>query len=205
MSDPVITYHRPVVRWEPDASGRLRQAALELFAERGVDETTVAAIAERAGVTERTFFRYFGDKREVLFSDQSQFETLFVDPVRAAPDGASALDAVAAGIRATSAFFPPERREYSRVRGGVIDANPGLQERELLKMAHVATAMAEALRERGVTEPAATIAARSGVAVFGAAFTTWLADGETREMDELIELGLRELRAMSGPVAASTD
>ena len=134
-----------MVRWEPDAAGRLRRAALELFAERGVEATTVAAIAERAGVTERTFFRYFTDKREVLFSDQGQFEAVFVDPVRAAPATASALDAVAAGILASAAFFVPERRAVSRIRGSVIAANPGLQERELLKMSHVASAIADAV------------------------------------------------------------
>jgi AcrR family transcriptional regulator len=185
-----------MVRWEPDASGRLRRAAVALFAEQGVEATTVAAIAERAGVTERTFFRYFADKREVLFSDQGQFSDLFVDPVRDAPAGASPLDAVAAGLRASVAFFPAERRDDSRVRGAVIADNAGLQERELLKMATVADGIAAALRERGVGEPAATIAARSGIAVFSSAFAAWLAPGETREMGELIEDGIRELRGL---------
>jgi AcrR family transcriptional regulator len=198
MSVPVMSYDRRMVRWEPDASGRLRRAAVELFAERGVEATTVAAIAERAGVTERTFFRYFGDKREVLFSDRGQFEALFVDPVRDAAVGLPPLDAVAAGLRASSAFFPPERRADSRIRGAVIADNAGLQERELLKMDAVAARVAEALRERGVTEPAATIAARSGIAVFSSAFAAWLQDDEPREMAELIEDGLRELRAIAG-------
>ena len=196
MSGSVIDYHRGMVRWEPDAAGRLRRAAVELFAERGVEATTVAAIAERAGVTERTFFRYFADKREVLFSDQGQFAGLFVGGMRDAPDDASPLDAVAAGLRAAAAFFQPERRVPSRIRGAVILANPGLQERELLKMAGVADGMAAALRERGVGEPAATITAKAGIAVFSSAFVAWLADGETREMPELIEDGLRELRAI---------
>jgi AcrR family transcriptional regulator len=186
-----------MVRWEPDASGRLRRAALELFAEQGVDATTVAAIAERAGVTERTFFRYFSDKREVLFADQGQFAALFVDPVRDAPAGASPLDAVALGVRAAGAWFPEERRGDSRVRGGVIAANGLLQERELAKMAAVGDRIAEALRERGVGEPAASLAARAGMAVFSTAFAAWLADGETVPMSELIETGLRELRALS--------
>jgi AcrR family transcriptional regulator len=193
-----MPYHRRMVRWEPDAAGRLRRAAVELFADRGVEATTVAAIAERAGVTERTFFRYFADKREVLFSDQGQFAGTFADPVRAAPESASPLDAVAAGLRGGAAFFPPERRAGSRVRGRVIAENPGLQERELLKMDDVAQKMAAALRDRGVAEPAATIAARSGMAVFSSAFAAWLADGESREMAELIEAGLAELRAIAG-------
>src|SRR5689334_601542 len=98
MSATVMPYHRSMVRWEPDAAGRLRRAAVELFVERGVEATTVAAIAERAGVTERTFFRYFADKREVLFGDGDRFTSLFVDPVRDAPPEASPLDAVAAGV-----------------------------------------------------------------------------------------------------------
>jgi len=194
MSVSVIGYHRVMVRWEPDAAGRLRRAAVELFAERGVEATTVAAIAERAGVTERTFFRYFTDKREVLFGDQGQFASLFVTGVQNVPVGASPLDAVAAGLRAGLEFFPPERREDVRVRATVIATNPGLQERELLKMAGVADGMAAALRERGTTEPAATIASRAGIAVFSAAFAAWLDEGETRELPELVEHGLRELR-----------
>jgi AcrR family transcriptional regulator len=196
MSETVISYDRDMVRWEPDAAGRLREAALELFAERGVESTTVAAIAERAGVTERTFFRYFADKREVLFGDQDVFAGLFVDGVRDAPDQASPLQAVAAGLHNSLTLFPPERRDGSRIRGIVIAAHAGLRERELLKMADVAERMAEALRERGVGEPAATLAARSGIAVFSAAFAGWLTD-EPREMRELIDDGLRELRALS--------
>ncbi|MGN6325924.1 TetR/AcrR family transcriptional regulator [Pseudolysinimonas sp.] len=186
-----------MVRWEPDAAGRLRRAAAELFVERGVEATTVAAIAERAGVTERTFFRHFADKREVLFGDGVRFTSLFVDPVRDAPPDASPLDAVAAGVRASAAFFPDERRADSRIRGRIIADNPGLQERELLKMDAIAASIADALRERGVPDPAATIVARAGVAVFSAAFVAWLREDETREMGELIEDGLRELRAIA--------
>ena len=193
-----MPYHRAMVRWEPDAAGRLRRAALELFAERGVETTSVAAIAERAGVTERTFFRYFADKREVLFAGQDRFAALFVDPVRAAPAEAPPFEVVAAGLRAAPAFFPAERRADSRIRGAIIAAHPGLQERELLKMDAVAADVAAALRERGVTEPAATIAARSGTAVFSSAFAAWLREDEPRELAELIEDGLREFRRIAG-------
>lgn len=185
-----------MVRWEPDAAGRLRRAALELFAERGVEATTVAAIAERAGVTERTFFRYFQDKREALFGDQGGFAELFVQGVRAAPDAAP-LDAIAAGLRAASAFFSADTRDGARLRSTVIDAHPGLRERELLKMADVGDRMAAALRERGVSEPGASLAAKSGIAVFHAAFAAWVAPGQTLELAELIEDGMRELRAIA--------
>ncbi|GAA2086120.1 TetR/AcrR family transcriptional regulator [Pseudolysinimonas kribbensis] len=186
-----------MVRWEPDAAGRLRRAALELFAERGVEATTVAAIAERAGVTERTFFRYFRDKREVLFGDQEGFAGLFVEGVRAAAPDAAPLEAVAAGLRSASDFFTDDARDGARLRSTVIDAHPGLRERELLKMADVGDRMAAALRERGVAEPGASLAAKSGIAVFHAAFAAWVAPGQTRGLADLTEDGLRELRAIA--------
>jgi AcrR family transcriptional regulator len=187
-----------MVRWEPDAAGRLRRAAVALFAERGVEATTVAAIAERAGVTERTFFRYFTDKREVLFAGQDEFAELFVASVRAAPAAAVPLDAVAAGVRAAAAWFSPDRRDDSRVRGTVITAHPGLQERELLKMSGVAESIAGALRERGVDPALADLTARAGVAVFSAAFARWISEGETRELPELVDDGFRRLRDAFG-------
>jgi AcrR family transcriptional regulator len=197
MSETVIDYDRIMGRWEPDAQGRLRRAAVELFAERGVEATTVAAIADRAGVTERTFFRYFTDKREVLFTDQGQFAAGFVAGVRNSPVEASPLDAVAAGLREGIGFFTPDQRDRSRVRASVIATNPGLQERELLKMSSLADDMAAALRDRGVSEPSATIAAWAGIAIFGVAFATWLEDGETRDLPELVEDGIGALRALA--------
>jgi hypothetical protein len=68
MSVAVINWDRDMTRWEPNARGRLEQAALALYGERGFENTTVAEIAARAGLTERTFFRHFADKREVLFA-----------------------------------------------------------------------------------------------------------------------------------------
>src|SRR5215217_8219895 len=89
-----------MARWEPNAEGRLREAAMELFAERGYEQTTVADIAERAGLTSRTFFRYFADKREVLFSSKEAFEQPLVDALEAAPAGAPPMAAVAAALDA---------------------------------------------------------------------------------------------------------
>src|SRR3954471_1117474 len=140
-----------MTRWEPDARGRLHQAALELFAERGFDGTTVEDIAGRAGVTKRTFFRYFSDKREVLFPPGDEFASLFVTGLDSAPASASPLDAVTASLEAVAGGFPAPR-DYARQRRLVIAANPQLQERELVKMASVAGALADALRARGVEE-----------------------------------------------------
>jgi len=189
-----------MVRWQPGASDRLRAAALELFADQGFDATTAAEIAARAGVTERTFFRHFEDKREVLFAGQESFQQGFLDGVVAAPTGLTALEVVASALdAAATAYFSEERRTGSRLRGAVISAHPALQERELLKLAALAGAMAAALRERGVTEPAATLAAESGVTVFRIAFAQWLDPGEQRSLTELERKVLADLTTLTGP------
>src|SRR5665213_3441054 len=105
-----------MVRWEPGSGGRLAQAAMELYVERGFEQTTVADIAERAGLTERTFFRHFADKREVLFSGQDEFLDSFVATVASAPDDAPPLEAVAAALQAAATDFEP-RRPWSQERG----------------------------------------------------------------------------------------
>ena len=186
-----------MVRWEPGARARLQQAALDLYAERGFEQTTAADIAESVGLTERTFFRYFTDKREVIFGGQDLFQQAFVDGVAAAPADASALETVAFALDAASSFFPDERRPYSRLRQSIIAANASLQERELLKMAWLSEGIAAALRERGIPEPQATLAAESGVTVFGIAFRQWLSEDETRALAAIeVEVmnDLRELR-----------
>jgi len=121
-------------RWEPNARGRLEQAALELYVERGFEQTTVAEIAERAGLTERTFFRYFADKREVLFAGADTLRDLMVGALAGAPEPAAPIEAVAAALQ-TAGVLLQERREYARQRQAVIAGNAGLQERELIKLA----------------------------------------------------------------------
>src|SRR5476649_2914535 len=148
-----------MVRWQPDSRGRLEQAALALYGERGFENTTVAEIAERAGVTERTFFRHFADKREVLFGGSALLQERIVAGVAGAPPESGALDAVACGLAAAAAMLGEFRRDLSRKRHDVIAANPELRERELAKLADYATAVADALRQRGVNEPRATFAA----------------------------------------------
>src|SRR6516162_2681459 len=113
MSVAVITYDRGMGRWEPNARGRLERAALELYAERGFEQTTVAEIAERAGLTERTFFRYFTDKREVLFWGQGALQEIYVSTIADAPDSAAPIEAVAAALEAAAPVFHG-RRELAR-------------------------------------------------------------------------------------------
>jgi AcrR family transcriptional regulator len=190
-----------MVRWEPGARQRLQAAALELFATRGFEETTAAEIAQSVGLTERTFFRHFSDKREVLFYGQEQFLQAFVDGVDAAPPDASPLEVIAAAVRGAASFFPDERRPYSRIRQSVIDANPALQERELHKLSGTAIMLAEALRARGIGEPSATLAAQSGATVFGIAFAQWIREGEERSLDDIASDVFRELLNMAGAAA----
>jgi AcrR family transcriptional regulator len=185
-----------MARWEPNAHGRLAEAALELFAEHGYEQTTVAEIAERAGLTKRTFFRYFADKREVLFGAGTEFQDLIVDAATKAAPEAAPLEVVAAGLRAGGELLEG-RRDFARRRAAVIAATPELQERELIKMASVGKALTQVLRERGVHEPEASLTAEAGVAAFRIAFERWAQGEDPRELPELIRGSLATLRALS--------
>jgi len=185
-----------MARWEPNAGDRLQQAALELYGERGFEDTTVTEIAKRAGLTERTFFRYFADKPEVLFSGAGALQEFLVAMVAAAPDSATPMDAVASALEATAGFFQ-ERREFAAQRQAVIDANADLRERELIKLANLASAIADQLRRRGVTDPTATLAAEAGMVVFKTAFGRWIGDPAEEDLANLIREALDELRAVT--------
>ena len=189
------------MRWEPGAPQRLQRAALTLFAERGFEQTTAAEIAQSVGLTERTFFRHFSDKREVLFYGQERLVRAFVEGVEAAPPGTTAMELVAAGLRAGAGFFTDEQRPHSRTRQTVIDQNPALQERELHKLATLGVALAGALRARGVDGPAAEVAAQTGMTVFAIAFARWIRTGETRSIADIAAEVLQELRTLFAPAA----
>ncbi|HEY3925057.1 MAG TPA: TetR family transcriptional regulator [Acidothermaceae bacterium] len=183
-------------RWQPDAQGRLAQAALELYVERGYEQTTVAEIASRAGLTERTFFRYFTDKREVLFSGSRALQELMVSTVTDAPNSLRPIDAVAIGLEAMVSLLQ-ERREHSLRRQAAIVANVELRERELIKLAALATSLAGALRARGVGDLAANLTAEAGIAVFKIAFERWIDPTNERGFSELIRESLAELKAVT--------
>lgn len=184
-------------RWEPDAAGRFRAAAMELFGEVGYEQTTVAAIAERAGLTARTFFRYFADKREVLFSGSERLQALMVDALAKAPADATPIEAVAAALAAPTGFFNDALRPFSRLRNSVIAANADLHERELIKMAKLSAALAAALRDRGIAEPDASLAAEAGIAVFRVAFAQWVGASERRGYGEIVNESLARLRTLT--------
>jgi AcrR family transcriptional regulator len=186
-----------VGRWEPDSRGRLQEAAFELYSERGFDQTTAAQIAARVGVTERTFFRHFADKREVLFAGSALLQEQLVRGVNEAPEGLGALDAVGHGLEAAASLLGQSRRDLAAKRQAVIAENPELRERELSKLADYAATMAEALRRRGVADPHATLAAEAGTTVLRVAIEKWANDGRGRELTALVKEGLAQLRAVA--------
>jgi AcrR family transcriptional regulator len=172
------------------------KAALELYGERGFEQTTVAEIAARAGLTERTFFRHFADKREVLFAGAGALEDLLVRAVAEAPEGLAPIEAAAAGIEAIGAAIQ-EGGELPRQRQKIITASAELRERELIKLASLASALAEALRRRGVNEPAASLAAEAAIAVFRIGFERWLSESSGQDLSRVMRESLDELRAVT--------
>lgn len=185
----------PMGRWEPDARGRMLAAAVELFTERGYEQTTASDIAERAGVTERTFFRHFSDKREVLFDGTHTLDNLVYDAILAAPADASPLEAAISGMAESADFFE-ERRDHALRRARIVAANPSVQERELLKLASMTETTAQALRERGVGEPTASLAAHSAVSVFHVAFARWVSGDDVPGFAQCVADAAAALRAL---------
>jgi AcrR family transcriptional regulator len=185
-----------VGRWKPDARARLEKAALALYREHGFAQTTVAEIAERAGLTERTFFRYFADKREVLFSGAETLQQQLVSALDGAPSSLSPIDAVGAAVEAAAGLFE-HRRDFARKRQQVISENAELLERERVKLASLASALATALRRRGVGDPAASLAAEMGIAVLRIAFERWIDQKNDRGLAQVIRESLNELKLVT--------
>src|ERR1700728_4924769 len=169
-----------MARWEPGARERLVVAAVDLFTKRGYDATTVAQIAERAGVTKSTFFRHFPDKRELLVAGQEALSRLLAEGIAEAPETASPLEAVAAGLERASSTMGPMNRELGPRLKAAIAGSAELQERDALKSVGLAAAMTHALVARGVPDPIAHLAAEMGVLAFKRGFAEWLeADRDT--------------------------
>jgi AcrR family transcriptional regulator len=195
------TMMEAMTRWEPDAAGRLLKAAMALFDEQGYDATTVAEIAERAGLTKRTFFRHFADKREVLFGGVRDLEQAWLDGIAAAPADADPLTAVAvAGLDPVVRLFA-DRHAFATLRSRIIAANPELRERELIKLHTLGQIIESALLERGVPQNAATLAAQAGVTVFHVGFTRWVQQDDPQRLRQLFDESLAELRAVTAATA----
>jgi AcrR family transcriptional regulator len=191
-----------MARWQPNARERLERAALALFTEHGYDATTVAEIADRAGLTKSTFFRHFADKREVLFGGQDMLTQLFSDAIKTAPPTAATVDCLAAALAATAFAFTPERHDLAPQRRAVIAANTELQERELLKRARLSSAMADALRTRGADETTARLAAEVGVLAFSTAYARWAESENRQPFTAIARAVLRELQASATSLGA---
>jgi AcrR family transcriptional regulator len=186
-----------MARWEPNASERLALAALELFAERGYENTTVIDIAQRAGLTKSTFFRHFQDKREVLFGDGSM-NGLLAGAIAAAPATATPLEAVARAMDAAGeSAFTSARREVVARRQAVIAANPELQEREALKGLGLTVSMTDALKRRGVPDLTSCVAAQLGALAMKLAYDCWIDTANGGEFSEIARRTLKELQAAS--------
>ena len=168
---------------------------MTLYAEQGFEQTTAAEIAARAGLTERTFFRHFADKREVLFYGADSLRDLLVRAIADAPEAATAMDAVSAALRAAAAVLQ-EDPQAARLRQAVVSANPELRERELTKLADLAAAMDTALRDRGIPEPAASLAAETAIALFKVAFASWISRSGQPDLAAILRESTEELRDM---------
>jgi AcrR family transcriptional regulator len=181
-----------MARWEPDAEGRLQQAAVTLFLERGYAEVTIAQIAERAGLTRRTFFNHFADKREVLFAGALSLEASAVKYLAEASAGLGAIEAAVAALTRAGQDLSGYA-QFTRLRADLIASAPELQERDLIKRAALASAVAGALRRRHVPDRAADLAAQAAVTVFTTAWVDW-GDDPAADFGALMQRSLAELR-----------
>jgi len=188
-------------RWEPGARERLVRAALDLFADQGYDRTTVAEIAERAGLTKSTFFRYFPDKREVLAAGQDTLCKLIEEGIATAPTSATPLDAVEAALDAASTAFIPERRDLGKKMYAAIATSSELQERDALKRLELANAMERALENRGFDETTASLAAELGILALKRAQRNWSKSTNSTAFRDIARQSLQELRAANAKLS----
>jgi AcrR family transcriptional regulator len=196
MTPGDISYACRMGRWQPDARERLQDAAMALYGERGYDKTTVAEIAERAGLTKRTFFRYFADKREVLFWRSELLEQRMTAAIEAAPAGATPIGLIGAALDAAAVRFE-EGRAWAGARHRIIASSPELRERELIKAMSLAAAMAAALRARGLGDTAAALAAQTALTVMNVAFEQWIGDPGRIPFQQLAAEALTQLREIA--------
>ncbi|MFB8756375.1 TetR/AcrR family transcriptional regulator [Streptomyces sp. NPDC059852] len=190
-----------MARWQPGAAQRLVVAAVDLFTEQGYDATTVAQIAERAGVTKSTFFRHFSDKRELLVAGQETLSRLLAEGVAEAPADATPLRAVAAGLERASSAMGPANRELGPRLKAAVAASTELQERDALKSVGLAAAMTTALVARGVPEPTAHLAAEMGVLAFKQGYARW-SEGDRDDDEALAPYALAALEDLRAATAS---
>jgi len=189
-----VAYHVTVSRWAPNARERLETAALDLFVGNGYEETTVAQIADRAGLNRATFFRHFADKREVLFGGEEVLSELFADAILAASPDATRIECLQAALAAAEVVMTPHRRATAARRVLVVAANSELQERGLLKHARIANSITAALRQRGADELTARLGAEVGMLAFSVAFERWMGANDDEPFPPFAAAALSDLQ-----------
>jgi AcrR family transcriptional regulator len=181
-------------RWEPDARGRLERAALDLFVEHGFDQVTVPEITARAGLTTRTFFRHFTDKREVLFADANRMPALAARLVLDAPTGLGPADVLIQGLAELASVGFEGRLHELVQRQAIVDGHDGLRERELHKMETLVEAIADAFCQRGVDELTAAVVAETSVGIVKVALRRWMESCGSEQLPDLMTRSLQTLR-----------
>jgi AcrR family transcriptional regulator len=194
MRSSRIAYDVTVGRWPPNARERLESAALDLFVENGYEETTVAQIADRAGMNRATFFRHFADKREVLFGGEEVLGGLFADAITAAPTAATLSECLQAALAAAAAAMTTQQRAKAAQRVLVLAVNADVQERGLLKHARIAKSVTAALRERGNDELTARLGAEMVMLAFSVAFERWMSAKDDEPFTPYAEAALSDLQ-----------
>jgi AcrR family transcriptional regulator len=187
-------------RWQPGARNRLERAALELFAGQGFAETTVPQITARAGLTTRTFFRHFADKREVLFAVEEELPPLVARLMAEAPASMSPMMVIDWGLTTVAETRFEGALGYLRARRAIIETEDSLRERELRKNAVLAEAVRQGFVGRGLDELAAELAAHIAVTVFSVSVNRWLDQDGGDSLAQIMHDTLRALRAVTaGP------
>ncbi|MFI6070552.1 TetR/AcrR family transcriptional regulator [Actinoplanes sp. NPDC051343] len=182
-------------RWRPDARERLRQAALELFAEQGFAATTVPEITARAGLTTRTFFRHFADKREVLYADDAEVPAMVARMMAEAPPAAEPLALIVEGLRTVAETRFEPRKAALQARRELVRTDAGLQERDLRKRAVMSEAIREGFRARGLETARAALLAETCVTLINVSLIEWLDGDDDRRLSDIIVETLATLRA----------
>jgi AcrR family transcriptional regulator len=196
MAQCVIRYSSLMSRWQPDAQRRLERAALELFAKQGFADTTVPQIAARAGLTNRTFFRYFADKREVLFTIEAEFPGRVAQVVASAPTSSTPMPIVRYGAVAVAAAWFEDQREYLTLRRAIIQSDDGLKERELSKQAALTQVVTDGFIDLGFGHGASLLSAHLFMTVLGLSVDQWL-DDAGRSLVDCVHDTLRVLETVT--------
>lgn len=183
-------------RWQPNARERLETAALELFVEQGFARTSVPEITARAGLTTRTFFRHFADKREVLFRGEQDLPALASRIIAEAPATLTPIQVITGGLDKVAAIQFGGDIEHFRTRRAVIHADEGLRERELRKLSALSEAISRGFQDRGVDELRSTLVAHITATVFSVAIGRWLDQDDQVPLSELLHHTLAVLRAV---------